>query len=59
MYDTKLSTIAKPEHIIQVCIYSEWIAKQQDDELPDFIYLILGDGEEKKYNPFFPEFQGN
>ncbi|MDC0054427.1 TM0106 family RecB-like putative nuclease [Candidatus Pelagibacter sp.] len=49
VYDTKLSTIAKPEHIIQICIYSEWIAKQQDNELPTFMYLILGDEAEKKY----------
>jgi len=48
VYDTKLSTIAKPEHIIQICIYSEWIAKQQDNELPTFMYLILGNEAEKK-----------
>ena len=28
VYDTKLSSLARPEHIIQISIYSEWIAKQ-------------------------------
>ena len=49
VYDTKLSSVAKPEHIIQISIYSEWIAKQQDNEWSDFMYLILGNEEEKKY----------
>ena len=50
MYDTKLSSIARSEHIIQISIYSEWIAKQQDNELPDFMYLILGNVDERKKN---------
>jgi len=49
VYDTKLSSVAKPEHIIQISIYSEWIAKQQDNQWSDFMYLILGNEEEKKY----------
>ena len=49
VYDTKLSSVAKSEHIIQISIYSEWIAKQQDNEWSDFMYLILGNEEEKKY----------
>ena len=49
VYDTKLSSVAKPEHIIQISIYSEWIAKQHDNEWSDFMYLILGNEEEKKY----------
>jgi uncharacterized protein len=48
VYDTKLSSLARPEHIIQISIYSEWIAKQQDNELPDFMYLILGNVDVKK-----------
>ena len=49
VYDTKLSSVAKSEHIIQISIYSEWTAKQQDNEWSDFMYLILGNEEEKKY----------
>ena len=50
VYDTKLSSIAKTDHITQISLYSEWIAAQQDNELPDFMYLILGikDKEKKK-----------
>ena len=48
VYDTKLSSIPKTDHIIQISLYSEWIATQQDNELPDFMYLILG--KKKKDN---------
>ena len=51
VYDTKLSSIAKTDHITQISLYSEWIATQQDNELPDFMYLILGiKDKEKKVN---------
>ena len=34
VYDTKLSSFEKAEHIIQICIYSEWLAEaHQDNEL--------------------------
>ena len=42
VYDTKLSSVPQTDHITQISLYSEWIATQQDDELPDFMYLILG-----------------
>ena len=51
VYDTKLSSIAKTDHITQISLYSEWLATQQDNELPSFMNLILGkkDKEKKKY----------
>lgn len=49
VFDTKLSSVVKTEHIIQICIYSEWLALQQDKEFPEFMYLILGNGKEEKY----------
>ena len=48
VYDIKLSSIAKPEHIIQISSYTEWIKKEQD-LMPDYMYLILGNGEKIKY----------
>ena len=50
VYDTKLSSIAKTDHITQISLYSEWIATQQDNELPDFMYLILGIKDKEKKN---------
>ena len=51
VYDTKLSSIAQTDHITQISLYSEWLATQQDDEIPDFMYLILGiKDKEKKSN---------
>jgi len=41
VYDTKLSSIAQTDHITQISLYSEWLATQQDNELPEFMYLIL------------------
>ena len=48
VYDTKLSSFDKPEHIIQISSYSEWIENEQG-EIPDHMWLILGNKEEKKY----------
>jgi|ETNmetMinimDraft_20_1059909.scaffolds.fasta_scaffold04374_3 uncharacterized protein len=50
VYDTKLSSFAKPEHIIQISSYSEWIEKEQGEQPPDFMYLILGNVDVKKEN---------
>ena len=52
VYDTKLSSIAQTDHITQISLYSEWLATQQDNELPDFMYLILGVKDKKKENNF-------
>ena len=48
VYDTKLSSIPQTDHITQISLYSEWIATQQDNELPDFMYLILGIKDKEK-----------
>ena len=50
VYDTKLSSVPQTDHITQISLYSEWIATQQDNELPDFMYLILGIKEKEKKN---------
>ena len=43
VYDTKLTTMPKPEHIIQICIYTEWLKIMQSGLLPEKMHLILGD----------------
>ena len=43
VYDTKLTTMPKPEHIIQICIYTEWLKIMQTALLPEKMHLILGD----------------
>lgn len=41
--DTKLSRSAKPKHIIQMCIYSDILAREQDVS-PELMHVWLGDG---------------
>ena len=48
VYDTKLSSVAKVDHITQISLYSEWIATQQDNELPDFMHLILNKRDKER-----------
>ena len=43
VYDTKLTTMPKPEHIIQICIYTEWLKTMRSGLLPEKMHLILGD----------------
>ena len=43
VYDTKLTTMPKPEHIIQICIYTEWLKIMRSGLLPEKMHLILGD----------------
>ncbi len=62
VYDTKLSSFPKTEHIIQICIYSDWLANfHHDGELSEHMYLILGNGKEKKYkiNDYFNYYKKN
>ena len=54
-YDTKLSSIAQTDHITQISLYSEWLATQQDNELPEFMYLILAI-KNNENNPLFYRF---
>ena len=43
--DTKLARSARPKHVIQLCLYSELVALEQE-LLPDHAYVLLGDGRE-------------
>jgi predicted RecB family nuclease len=43
--DTKLSRTAKPEHISQLCIYTDLLAQAQGFT-PNFMHLVLGDRRE-------------
>ena len=50
VYDTKLSSVAKVDHITQISLYSEWITTQQDNELPDSMHLILNKKDKERKN---------
>jgi predicted RecB family nuclease len=41
--DTKLARSAKPKHVVQLCIYSEMIAREQGIR-PRHAHVMLGDG---------------
>jgi len=41
--DTKLARTAKPKHLIQMCIYSDILAREQGRQ-PDAMHVVLGDG---------------
>lgn len=51
--DIKLSRQPEPSHIIQLCVYSDLLGQCQGTA-PRFFSVILGDGEEKRYQ--FSEF---
>jgi len=50
VYDTKLSSLEKTEHIVQLNIYNEWLEKLQgeNEKAPDNMWLVLGNKENKK-----------
>jgi predicted RecB family nuclease len=41
--DTKLARSAKPKHVVQLCLYSQLVALEQD-LLPTNMHVLLGDG---------------
>ncbi|HEX2722083.1 MAG TPA: TM0106 family RecB-like putative nuclease, partial [Gemmatimonadaceae bacterium] len=43
--DTKLARTARPKHVVQLCIYSEMIAREQGVR-PTRAHVMLGDGSE-------------
>lgn len=43
--DTKLARTAKPKHVVQLCIYSEMISREQGVR-PTHAHVMLGDGSE-------------
>ncbi|HKU69191.1 MAG TPA: TM0106 family RecB-like putative nuclease [Candidatus Baltobacteraceae bacterium] len=46
--DTKLALSTKPYFLIQLCNYSEHLARIQGT-MPEYGYIVLGNGEEKRY----------
>lgn len=42
--DTKLSRSAKPKHVLQLCVYAEMLAAEQQ-VLPASMHVVLGSGE--------------
>lgn len=46
--DTKLALNAKPYYLVQLCNYSEHLARLQGT-MPERGYIVLGDGEEKSF----------
>jgi predicted RecB family nuclease len=46
--DTKLALNTKPYFLIQLCNYSEHLARIQGT-MPEFGYIVLGNGEERHY----------
>jgi predicted RecB family nuclease len=48
--DTKLARHAKPAYVLQLCFYSEQLARIQGRE-PARIHVLLGNGERKSFRP--------
>jgi uncharacterized protein len=48
--DTKLARHAKPAYILQLCFYSEQLARLQGRE-PEHIHVLLGNGEQQTFRP--------
>jgi len=46
--DAKLGLHAKPKYLVQLCNYSEHLARLQGT-MPEFAYVVLGNGEEKRF----------
>ena len=46
--DTKLSRVAEPKHIIQLCFYSELLSKLQGT-IPTKMHLVLGDNRQETF----------
>jgi uncharacterized protein len=48
--DTKLARTAKPAYILQLCFYSEQLARIQGKE-PEHIHVLLGNGTTESFRP--------
>ncbi len=46
--DTKLALSTKPYYLMQICNYSEHLARLQG-RMPDLGWIVLGDGNEERY----------
>lgn len=47
--DTKLARAAEPKHILQLCAYSEYLARLQEIR-PKNMHLVLGDGKQHSFD---------
>jgi predicted RecB family nuclease len=48
--DTKLARHAKPYYVLQLCFYSEQVARLQGTE-PERMHVVLGSGERESFRP--------
>ncbi len=48
--DTKLARHAKPEHVLQLCFYTEQIARIQGS-MPKAMHVVAGTGEQETFRP--------
>jgi uncharacterized protein len=48
--DTKLARHARPEHVLQVCFYTEQLARIQGRE-PEFMHVVTGIGGRETFRP--------
>ncbi len=46
--DTKLARHAKPRHIVQLCVYSDLLARVQGHR-PEWMHVLLGSGERQSF----------
>jgi predicted RecB family nuclease len=48
--DTKLARHAKPEHVLQLCFYTEQLARIQE-RMPERMHVVNGLGEQETFRP--------
>jgi predicted RecB family nuclease len=48
--DTKLARHARPEHVLQLCFYTEQLARIQGRE-PELMYVVTGLGDRETFRP--------
>jgi|HubBroStandDraft_5_1064220.scaffolds.fasta_scaffold03645_2 predicted RecB family nuclease len=48
--DTKLARSAKAGFLVQLCAYNEHVARLQGDVMPRSMRVVLGSGEERRFN---------
>jgi predicted RecB family nuclease len=48
--DTKLARHARPHHLLQLCFYTEQVARIQGRE-PEWMHVVLGSGVRESYRP--------
>src|ERR671930_1078285 len=48
--DTKLARHARPAHVLQLCFYTEQVARIQG-RFPDAMHVVTGTGERESFRP--------